>query len=177
VAADAAAVRLDDFQRQQQVFQRGAPGQQGRRLKRHAGDLQRLADDAAGDLHAPPEGELQAGCELHQGGFSATRRADDGRELAAIHLDRKVFDGERAAGAAIDVTNLVERDEGGHGEILFPLIPAKRGLQMLRTGPPLSRGRAEKAISRNHSALRKAASGRNDWSNTSAPFGLAFLNW
>ena len=43
-AAHFAAVRLDDLERQQQVFQRGAPGQQGRRLERHAGDLDRLAD-------------------------------------------------------------------------------------------------------------------------------------
>ena len=38
-------MRLDDLERQQQVFQRRAPGQQGRRLERHAGDLDRLADD------------------------------------------------------------------------------------------------------------------------------------
>ena len=54
VAADAAAVRLDDLERQQQVFQRGAPGQQRRRLERHAGDLDRLAHDRARDLHASP---------------------------------------------------------------------------------------------------------------------------
>ena len=45
-AADLAAMRLDDFERQQQVVERRAPGQQGRRLERHAGDLDRLADRA-----------------------------------------------------------------------------------------------------------------------------------
>ncbi len=44
VAADLAAMRLHDLQRQQQVFERGAPGQQRRRLERHAGDLDRLGD-------------------------------------------------------------------------------------------------------------------------------------
>ena len=69
----------------------------------------------ARDLHLPLEGKLQPGRELHQGGLAAAGRADHGGELAAVHMDREAVDRERAAGAAIDVAHVIERDEGSHG--------------------------------------------------------------
>jgi hypothetical protein len=115
VAADAAAMRLDDLERQQQIVERGAPGQQRRRLERHAGDLDGLADALARDLHASPVGKLQTRRELHQRGLAAAGRSDHGGELAAIDVDRQAIDRERAAGAAVDVADTVEGDESGHG--------------------------------------------------------------
>ena len=44
VAAQPRAVRLDDLERQQQVLERRAPGQQRRVLERHPGELHRRAD-------------------------------------------------------------------------------------------------------------------------------------
>ena len=90
-AADFAAMRLDDLERQQEVFQRRAPGQQGRRLERHAGDLDRLADELARDLDRALERKLQAGRELHQGGLAAAGRADHCGELALLDRDREVL--------------------------------------------------------------------------------------
>ncbi len=149
VAADAAAMRLDDFQRQQQVVERGAPGQQCRRLKRHAGDLHRLLHDRARDLHLSLERKLQAGRELHQSGLAAAGRADHGGKLAAVHMDREAVDGERAAGAAVNVADIIEGDEGAHG------------------------GRAVTG----QFTLRSAAGGRKEKSKMSEPFGFGFLNW
>ena len=126
VAADCAAMRLDDFKRQQQVFQRGAPRQERRRLERHAGDLHRLADRLTGDLHRPLEGELQAGRELHQRGLAAARRADDGRELARSDGDRQPFDCQRAGAAgtpSIGVAYVIESDERRHGQ--WPPTPVR----------------------------------------------------
>ena len=70
-----------------------------------------LLDDLAGDPHRALERELQAGRELHQGGLAAAGRADDRGEFAAVHMDREAVDRERAAGAAIDMADAVERDE------------------------------------------------------------------
>ena len=91
-------MRLDDFQRQQQIVQRGPPGQQSRRLKGHAGDLDRPAHLLAGHRDAALEWELQPGRELHQGRFAAAGRADHGGELAGIDGDRQPLDRERAGG-------------------------------------------------------------------------------
>ena len=38
-------------------------------------------------------------------------------EFAPVHMDREAIDRERAAGAAVDVADLVEGDEGGHGAV------------------------------------------------------------
>src|SRR6188768_1202919 len=113
-------MRLDNFQRQQQVVERGAPGQQRRRLERHPGDLHGLRDGRAGDLDLALEGELEPGRKLHQRGLAAAGWADDGGELAAVHMEREAVDCERAARAAIDVAHVIERDEGGHGKAVIP---------------------------------------------------------
>ena len=151
VAADAAAMRLDDFERQQQVVQRGAPGQQRRRLKRHAGDLHRLAHRCARDLHAALERKLQAGRELHQGGLAAAGGADDGGEFAAV---RRAIDRPSTAsvppGAAIDMADVIERDEGGHSAALIrEPVSACRSVSPLRVG----RGGQERGVE-NVRALR-----------------------
>jgi hypothetical protein len=41
-------------------------------------------------------GHLQAGGQLHEGALAAARRADDGDELALVHLQRDVLDREVA---------------------------------------------------------------------------------
>ena len=75
----------DDLERQQQIFQRGAPRQQRRRLERHAGDLHRLRSPARRrPATRALEGKLQPGRELHQGGLAAAGRADHRGELAAV---------------------------------------------------------------------------------------------
>ena len=104
----------------------------------------------ARDLHRSLERKLQAGRELHQGGLAAAGRPDHGGELALLDRDRQPFDRGRAGGPAVGVADPIERDERGHGQ------------------PPQSRAR--------QFALRSAAGGRNEASNASAAFGLAFLN-
>ena len=141
VAADAAAVRLDDLERQQQVFQRRAPRQQRRRLERHAGDLDRLRHDAPATCTRPLEGKLQAGRELHQGGLAAAGRADHRGEFAAVHVDREAIDRERAAGAAVDVADVVEGDEAAGSRVrALPLGHA--GQSTLRSAS----GRQERGV-------------------------------
>ena len=46
-------------------------------------------------ITVPFAGKLQAGGELHQGGLAAARGADDGGELALVHLEVQVLDGRQ----------------------------------------------------------------------------------
>jgi hypothetical protein len=96
-----------------------------------------LRDDRARDLHLALEGKLQPGGELHQGGLAASGRPDHGGKLAAVHVDREAVDCERAACAAIDVTHVIERDEGGHSAACAR--PRGSGDPVLGPGFPLSR--------------------------------------
>src|SRR5574343_948923 len=68
---EAGAGGLDDLQRQQNVVERAAPGQQRRGLKGHAADLEGTGDRLAVDQDAPFAGHLQAGGEFHEGGLAA----------------------------------------------------------------------------------------------------------
>jgi hypothetical protein len=108
---------LHDFQRQQQVFDGRAPRQQSRRLKCHAGDLDRRIDRMAGDQDRTLPGELQPGREFHQRRFAAAGRPDHGGEFAVFHRDRQAFDGQRALGAAVAVADAIEGDEGRHHSV------------------------------------------------------------
>ena len=97
LGTQAPPVRLHDLQRQQDVLERPAPGQQVRRLERHAGDLERAGDLLAADRDGAALGELQAGHELHQGGLAAARRADHGGELTLGDGETELVDGDNAA--------------------------------------------------------------------------------
>ena len=156
VSTDAPAVRLDDLERQQQVFEGGAPGEQRRCLERHAGDLHGFRHYCAGNLHLSLEGKLQAGCELHQGGLATAGGTDDRREFAAVHVDREAVDRERAARAAIDVAHVIERDKGGHSVV--SARPRESGDPVLGSGFPLTRERAGEGVIR--ASVRLALRGR-----------------
>jgi hypothetical protein len=72
------------------------------------------------DADAALAGHLQPGGELHEGALAATRRADDGDELALVHLQRDVLHRELALGEQLIVVgqpDVVEIDEWGHGRI------------------------------------------------------------
>ena len=58
--------------------------------------LHRLCDLLGRNPHVALERKLQAGRELHQGGFAAAGGADDCRELAAVHMNREAIDRKRA---------------------------------------------------------------------------------
>jgi hypothetical protein len=83
---EVAAVGLHNFQRQQHVVHRGAPGQQAGRLKGHATDLERPRHRLAVNAHLAHAGHAQAGGQFHKGGLTAARRPDDGNELARAQL-------------------------------------------------------------------------------------------
>jgi hypothetical protein len=103
-AADFAAMRLDDFERQQQVFQRGAPGQQGRRLERHAGDLDRLADDLPRDRTEP----LNGNCKPVASFIKVDLPQPEGRPPRRIRLARSrstVLRPRAFGGAAVGVAH------------------------------------------------------------------------
>jgi hypothetical protein len=61
-------------------------------------------------------GRLQSGRELHESGFTAAGRANDGNELALPGLQRDIFDREfgRLVVGEVDVFKIDER-VGGHG--------------------------------------------------------------
>src|SRR5262249_44425276 len=99
-------------------------------------------------------------------------------------MDREAIDRECAGSAAVDVAHVIERDEGGHSadsarprESGDPGANSKEELDSRFRGNERDGSVATKGIiATRYSALRSAASGRNEASNTSEPFGLAFLN-
>ena len=114
LGAQASAVGLHDFQRQQDVLERGAPGQQVGRLERHAGDLQRADDFLAANFYVAGLRKLQPGDELHQGRLAAAGGADHGGKLAFPDRQRELVHGRHAL-SAVGVRHVVNLDEGGHG--------------------------------------------------------------
>ena len=98
--ADAAAVRLDDLQRQEHVLERVAPRQEIRVLERHAHALQRPAhfpsldrEPAGGDRREPAD-------QLHQRGLAAAGRPHHRDELALRDREIDAVDGLHGLRAA-----------------------------------------------------------------------------
>ena len=113
-SAEAAPVRLDDLERQEDVVDDLAPGQQVRVLESHAGDLDRPAHPVAEDDDLAGIRRHEPGDQLHQRGLAAAGRADDGGELAAADGERRILQGEHAARhALIGERHVLDVDEGG----------------------------------------------------------------
>ena len=105
------AVRLDDLQRQHDVVEHRAPGQQVGVLERHARDLHGPFHRLAVDLHDALGGLHEAGDELHQRGLAAARRADHGGEFALADVDAGAFQRQhRTCSPGIGERNVVEFD-------------------------------------------------------------------
>ena len=121
-----------------------APGQQVRRLERHAGDLERPGRPSAADRDAAGLRKLQPGHQLHQGRLAAARRADDGGELALADRQRQLVDSEHAALPAVGMGDVLDVDEAvtchpgiAHAEIRDPGRTRSRlWVPILRTRKP-----------------------------------------
>ena len=116
LAAEVGAIGLHDFQRQQDIVDHRAPGQQVGVLERHARQLDRPGDRGAVHDHLAG-GRLHQTCdELHQGGFAAARGAHHGDEFALVDVHRAAFECEGAVHAAIAHGHLIDFNKGsGHG--------------------------------------------------------------
>ena len=85
------AIRLDDFQRQQDVVDHLAPRQHIGVLERHAGHLDRTFHFLAVDGDGAGRRLVQAGDEPHQGGLAAAGGTDHRGEFAALDFERRIL--------------------------------------------------------------------------------------
>jgi hypothetical protein len=92
------AVRLRNFQGQQHIVQRSAPGQQRGRLKSHAAYLELSVYRLSIDMDAAFAGFLKSSSQLHKRRFAAALWANDSNEFTALHLQADVFHGKRLLG-------------------------------------------------------------------------------
>lgn len=117
---EAAGMRLNDLQRQQNVVERGAPGEQRRVLECHAADLERAADWLACDRDHTRSGEVQPGDELQQARFAAAAWSDHGDELTRTNAHGDLVERMRRTVAALisqaDAIKLNKRRIGRHGD-------------------------------------------------------------
>jgi hypothetical protein len=110
-------VRLDDLERQEDVVDHLAPGQEVRVLEGHAGDLHRPPHRLAEDDDVAGIRRHEACDELHERGLAAAGRADDRSELAAPDGEGRVLQRQHAARfALVGERDAPDVDEIGRGD-------------------------------------------------------------